>query len=85
VTIVVERGQGPSDVTAATPVVAVEMPNESSVKGPRWGEFRVSADQVERDSGYDFLAALADEMEARLEARVWGERSSLGGAAAAEL
>jgi endonuclease G len=85
VTIVVERGQGPSDVTATTPVVAVEMPNESSVKGHRWAEFRVSADQVERDSGYDFLAALADEMEARLEARVWGERSSLGGAAAAEL
>src|SRR6478752_3457453 len=67
VTIVVERGQGPNDVTMATPVVAVEMPNDSSVKGHPWSEFRVSADQVERDSGYDFLAALPDDIEARLE------------------
>lgn len=69
VTIVVQHSQGPSDVTDATPVLAVEMPNDASAKGHRWDEFSVSVDQVERDTGYDFLAELPDSLEARLETR----------------
>jgi endonuclease G len=69
VTIVVQHGQGPSDVTDATPVLAVEIPNDTSAKGRTWEEFRVSVDQVERDTGYDFLSALPDEIEANLEAQ----------------
>lgn len=73
VTIVVEPGQGPLDATNATPVLAVEMPNDISAKGRRWAEFRVSVDDVERDTGYDYLAGLPDEIEAGLEARASGE------------
>lgn len=69
VTIVVQPGQGPSDVTESTPVLAVEMPNNASAKGHKWDEFRVSVDEAERDTGYDFLSALPDEIEERLEAR----------------
>ncbi|HVY32294.1 MAG TPA: DNA/RNA non-specific endonuclease [Polyangiaceae bacterium] len=72
VTIVVRPGQGPSDVTNATPVLAVEMPNDISAKGRHWAEFRVSVDDVERDTGYDYLSGLPDEVEAGLEARASG-------------
>jgi endonuclease G len=70
VAIVVEHGQGPTDVSEATPVFAVEMPNDASAKGHKWGEFRLSVDRVERDTGYDFFSALPDEIEERLEAQV---------------
>lgn len=75
VTIVVQHGQGPSDVTDATTVLAVEMPNDNSAKGHKWQEFRVSVDRIERDSGYDFLAALPDGVEDRLEAQVPNQRA----------
>jgi endonuclease G len=69
--IIVElsTGQGAKDVTTATPTVAVEMPNESGV-GPRpWQDFVTSIDRVEADTGYDFLTAVAENVQAVLEAR----------------
>jgi endonuclease G len=69
VTVVVQPGSGPNDVSDVTPILAVEMPNDASAKGHKWGEFRVSVDRVERDTGYDFLSALPDDVEARVEAR----------------
>jgi endonuclease G len=68
VTIVVQPGSGPNDVSEATPILAVEMPNDASARGHTWSEFRVSVDQVESDTGYDFLSALPDEVEDELEA-----------------
>lgn len=70
VTIVVQREAGPNDVSEATPVLAVEMPNDTSAKGHKWNEFRVTVDQVERDAGYDFLSELPDEVEEKVEAAV---------------
>jgi len=67
VTIVVQPGSGPDEVTEATPVLAVEMPNEASVSGHKWSDFRVSVDQVQGDTGYDFLSALPDDVEDKLE------------------
>jgi len=69
ITVVVEHGSGPADVTAATPAYAVEMPNDETAKGHKWSEFRVSVDQVERDTGYDFLSALPDVIEDEVESR----------------
>jgi endonuclease G len=54
----------------ATPLYAEEMPNDESVRGKPWTTFAVSVDEIERDTGYDFLAALPDNVEAPLEAGV---------------
>jgi endonuclease G len=69
VTVVLPHGAGLHDVTASTPVYAIEMPNDNSVRGRKWPEFRTAVDNLERDSGYDFLAALPDDIEAQVEAR----------------
>jgi endonuclease G len=69
VTVVLPRGAGLHNVTASTPVFAIEMPNDTSVRGRKWPEFRTAVDDMERDSGYDFLAALPDDVEAQVEAR----------------
>jgi endonuclease G len=69
--IIVElsSGQGAKDVTTATPTVAVEMPNQPGT-GPRpWQDYVTSIDRVEADSGYDFLTAVAETVQAVLEAK----------------
>jgi endonuclease G len=69
--IIVElsSGQGAKDVTTATPTVAVEMPNQPGT-GPRpWQDYVTSIDRVEYDTGYDFLSAVAENVQAVLEAR----------------
>ena len=68
VTIVVPAGSGPNDVSEVTPVLAVEMPNDASAKGHKWTEYRLSVDQVEGDTGYDFLSTLPDQVEQKIEA-----------------
>jgi endonuclease G len=69
--IIVElsSGQGAKDVTTATPTLAVEMPNQPGT-GPRpWQDYVTSIDRVEADTGYDFLTAVAENVQAVLEAR----------------
>lgn len=70
ITVVVDHDAEPTAVTSATPIYAVEMPNDTTAKGHKWAEFSVNVDQVERDTGYDFLSALPDAVEATVESRI---------------
>jgi endonuclease G len=67
---VLSSGQTPADVTPDTEVIAVIIPNDSGVGGRPWAEFRTSVDEVERQTGYDFMPALPDDVESVIEARV---------------
>jgi endonuclease G len=67
VTVVVDAGTGVSKVTDGTKVIAVEMPNDPSISGHKWTDFVKSVDEVEADTGYDFLSALPDNVEDALE------------------
>ena len=69
VTVVLEPEMAARDVTAQTPVYAIEMPNDGSVRGRKWTEFQVEVDDVELRTGYDFLTELPDAVEASVEAR----------------
>jgi endonuclease G len=69
IVVALEKGQGPGDVTPATPTVAVEMPNERDVLHRDWQDFVTSIDRVERDTGYDFLSAVPVDVQAVLESR----------------
>ena len=70
VTVILEKGQRLADITAATPIHAVEMPNDTSAPGNRWYTFKLSVDDVEKHSGYDFLSALPDGLERQVEATI---------------
>jgi endonuclease G, mitochondrial len=69
VVVVVEAGQGLSDVTAETMVLSVVMPNDDSVRGKAWESFGVSVRELEKRSGYNLLSRLDDAVEEELEAR----------------
>jgi endonuclease G len=69
VTLVLPRGAALNDVSLSTPVFAVQMPNDVSVQSRKWHELTFSVDEVERNTGYDFLSALPDDLEAQLESK----------------
>jgi endonuclease G len=68
IAVVLEPGQGHADVRASTTVLAVAMPNVDSA-APRWEAYRTTIDAVEAKTGYDFLDAVAPEVQAVVEAR----------------
>lgn len=69
ITVVLEPGQGRADVTAETELVAAVLPNGPEARGKKWRELTTSVDEIERQTGYDFLSKLGDEVERALEAR----------------
>jgi endonuclease G, mitochondrial len=64
--------QGPTNVTSATRVIGILMPNEDSqiTLGADWHNYRVSVDAIEALTGYDFLSDVDTATQAVVEARV---------------
>jgi endonuclease G len=56
-------------VTTATRTIAVVMPNSGTI-GNDWRTYRVSVDQVEAITGYDFLSNVPTSIQAVIEGRV---------------
>lgn len=71
--IVVVLPMGSKDVkrvTADTRVIAVKIPNEQSAHPRPWDSYRVSVDQLEALTGYDFLSKVPASVQAVIEASV---------------
>jgi len=68
--VVLDAGQGVESVTPQTEVIAVVMPNDPTVKQKPWTAYMTSVDQVERESGYDFLTSVSEEVQRAIEVRV---------------
>ena len=69
IVVVLQRGQGASDVTEHTEVLSVLMPNEHGVGDHQWTDYLTSVDTIEHASGYDFLTAVPEPIARVLEAR----------------
>ena len=71
VIVVLDRpGFGVSGITSNTRAIAVEMPNDASVKGKGWKSFRVSVRQVERETGLNFLSNVPVQVQQAIESKV---------------
>ena len=68
--VVMNYGQGLANVASASDiqVIAVNMPNTAAAQGTAWQTYRTSVDAIEAATGYDFLSALPDAIEAAVEA-----------------
>jgi endonuclease G, mitochondrial len=58
-----------SRVTTATRTIAVVVPNSGTI-GPDWHSYRVSVDQVEGMTGFDFFSNVPASIQGVIEARV---------------
>jgi endonuclease G, mitochondrial len=67
--VVLDPGQGSGDVTPASDIYAVIMPNDNRVSGTNWSQYLVSIDEIERQSGYDFLSSVPAATQKAIESR----------------
>ena len=51
--------------------IAVIMPNSEKVKRTDWQDYLVSDDKIESITGYDFFAYLNDDVEEKIESKVY--------------
>lgn len=63
-------GAAISDIDASTRVIAVVMPNRQGIREASWRRFRVSVDEIEQLTGYDFLSSVSTEIQEVVEAKV---------------
>jgi endonuclease G, mitochondrial len=65
-----QPGAGIQGISNNTRVIAVSMPNNQGIKTKNWQSFRVSVDQLEKTTGYDFLSAVDANTQKSLESKV---------------
>lgn len=71
--VILVQPQGTNDVTrvtASTRVIAVLMPNTQGIRSNPWQGYRVSVDQVEQLTGYDFFSNVPANIQAVIESVV---------------
>lgn len=59
-----------SRITTSTRVIAVLMPNDQTCSEHEWRYYRVSVDEIETLTGYDFLSNIATSIQDVIESRV---------------
>ena len=71
--IMLVQPQGTNDlsrVTTSTRVIAVVMPNVQGIRTNMWEQYRVSVDEVEQLTGYDFFSNVPASIQAVIESVV---------------
>ncbi|HKQ70506.1 MAG TPA: DNA/RNA non-specific endonuclease, partial [Polyangiaceae bacterium] len=66
--VVLAKGQPVAEVSAASEVIAVRIPNEPSVAGRPFRDFVVAVDDLENETGYNFLGGVSEPIQRALEA-----------------
>ncbi|WP_272459741.1 DNA/RNA non-specific endonuclease [Polyangium jinanense] len=69
IVVVLDPREGPADVTESTPVIAVLMPNKEGIQDEGWEKYRTTVDEIEQRTGYDFLTAVDEDVQAEIEAK----------------
>jgi endonuclease G, mitochondrial len=63
-------GAGIEGITPKTRVIAVDMPNSQGIQAANWRSFRVSVDQIEAATEFDFLSNVPEAVQQVLESKV---------------
>ncbi len=69
VVVLNQPGAGVTDVTEETRVIAINIPNQQDVNS-NWRKYRVSIDELEKLTGYDFLSNVSPDIQQVIESRV---------------
>lgn len=57
-------------INEQTRVIAVNIPNKQTIKDIKWGEYRLSVDDLEKITGYDFLSNVPVAVQKTLESEM---------------
>jgi len=67
--VVLDKGQSLANVTTATKIIAVVMPNIAGVRNADYTSYLTTVDRIEASTGYDFLSEIEDSVENIIESR----------------
>lgn len=70
-------GDSISEITTSTRVIALDIPNVQGVRNTPWQNFRVSVNDLEARTGFNFLSNVPDSIENELERRIDSGSTSL--------
>jgi endonuclease G len=70
IVVLPEGKEAPQDISAASRILAVHMPNISTIKKKDWRDYRVSPKEIEDETGYKFLTTVAPNIRDALLQRV---------------
>ena len=68
--VILDKGLGLSNVTSATSVIAVKMPNITGIRSADWNDYKTSIDAIESSTGYNFLNYVPDNVQRVIEAQL---------------
>jgi endonuclease G, mitochondrial len=70
VVVVMDKpGADAKSITENTRIIAVNIPNEQGID-PDWRKYRVSVDELEKLTGYDFLSNVSPNIQASIESKI---------------
>jgi endonuclease G len=58
-----------SQINAQTRVIAVFMPNTNVVGAQSWSNYRVSVDEIEKQTRYDLISNVSESVQREIEAQ----------------
>lgn len=58
-----------SRIDENTRIIAVNIPNKQSVEDTKWGDYRLSIDDLEDLTGYDFLSNISTSIQKKIEGK----------------
>lgn len=70
IAVLPEGKQAPRDISEATRIIAIRIPNISTVRKKDWREFRVSPKEIEDETGYKFFTTVPAKVRDALLNRV---------------
>lgn len=81
IAVIMNRGQGLADVhsTSDLQVIAVNMPNIPGIRNVDWHDYQTTVHALEQLTGYNFLAALPDNIEVVVEGTTQAPSANAGG------
>ena len=75
IVVLPQKGMGPADVTKATDIIAVEIPNASGIMGDDWRKYITTMSAIERHTGYHFLSNVPQDIEKSLANKTFGKQN----------
>jgi PKD repeat protein len=86
IAIIMPGGSGLSNITSpqSVTVIAVNMPNVTGIASNGWEMYRTTVDRIQKSTGYDFLSAIPEQVQCRIEVRNCAPAASFTNSAAKE-
>jgi endonuclease G, mitochondrial len=69
VVVMDKSGADAKSITENTRIIVVNIPNEQGID-PDWRKYRVSVDELEKLTGYDFLSNVSPNIQASIESKI---------------